>query len=84
MSTLDWPDEQVVGVNKDHEEITTFPSRSDEDGFFEQFMNTLVGDLIPRVEYLSCGDSTEDSGQWQLVGDETRSRAAASDGIHPI
>ncbi|KAL4936544.1 hypothetical protein BDV06DRAFT_91444 [Aspergillus oleicola] len=41
VSSLGWPNEDCVGVQKDHAELTMYPRRSDEEGYFQQFMDTL-------------------------------------------
>ncbi|KAJ5160567.1 uncharacterized protein N7482_007571 [Penicillium canariense] len=51
VSSLDWANEQLVGVQKDHAELTMYPLRSDEDGYFEQFMGILsemIDEIAPR------------------------------------
>ncbi|KAI1500561.1 hypothetical protein F5X99DRAFT_385826 [Biscogniauxia marginata] len=41
ISTLGWDNERLIGVEKDHSELMTYPHRGDREGFFHIFMETL-------------------------------------------
>ncbi|KAJ5528253.1 hypothetical protein N7513_012412 [Penicillium frequentans] len=75
VSSLGWTDEDCVGIEKDHGELTMYPLRSDEDGYFEKFMNTLtrmIDEIVPKPTQQAWARNDPDDDQNWLVVDMSR------------
>lgn len=77
ISSLGWDNEQLIGLQNDHGELTMYPHRGDSQGSFETFMRTiydLVDVVCPpaaRPEY--CSNEAEDSiGSWTHIPELSR------------
>lgn len=64
-----------MGIEKDHGELTMYPLRSDEDGYFEKFMNTLtrmIDEIVPKPTQQAWARNDPDDDQNWLVVDMSR------------
>ncbi|KAF9252092.1 hypothetical protein DTO013E5_886 [Penicillium roqueforti] len=81
VSSLGWSDEDCVGIEKDHGELTMYPLRSDEDGYFETFMRTLtrmIDEIVPRPTQQAWERNDPDDDQNWLVMEGTSSNRSAN------
>ncbi|KAI1391821.1 uncharacterized protein F4822DRAFT_106017 [Hypoxylon trugodes] len=71
VSSLGWENEEIIGVEANHEQIITYPHRSDEQ-FFDIFMSTLedlVDSICPastRRTFPSSEEPSELSTPWEV------------------
>lgn len=83
ISSLGWENEKLIGIKKDHGELTMYPHRGDRDsqGFFECFMRT-VAELVnhtcpPAARPASPSDELEDSvAAWTMIPELSATAAA--------
>ncbi|KAK9769980.1 putative NB-ARC domain-containing protein [Seiridium cardinale] len=69
ISSLGWTDERLIGVQKDHGELTMYPHRGDREGFFKTFMDTLT-ELVDMVSP-QAKDLTSDENHQGTIYDAT-------------
>lgn len=70
-----------MGIEKDHGELTMYPLRSDEDGYFETFMRTLtrmIDEIVPRPTQQAWERNDPDDDQNWLVMEGTSSNRSAN------